>query len=119
MDKINNTGARLVAISPMLQDKTAEFVEKLGITFPVLCDKGNEVAHKFGLVFTLEESVQPIYRDLGIDLVDANGYSSQQLPLPATYILKRDGTIAFNFVDVDHTNRLDPEVMLDTLDTLE
>ena len=54
-----------------------------------------------------------------IDLAGANGDSSQQLPLPATYIIKRDGTIAFNFVDVDHTNRLDPELMLDTLKSLE
>lgn len=118
MDEIRATGASLVAISPMLQDKTSEFVEKLGVSFPVLSDKGNEVAHKFGLVFTLEESVQPIYRDLGIDLVDANGDSSQQLPLPATYIIERDGTIAFTFVDVDHTTRLDPEVMLDALKKL-
>lgn len=99
----------------MLKNISGLLAQKLGLEFPLLCDTGNIVAKKFGLVFTLADSLQTVYEGFGIDLVKANGDSSHQLPLPATYILNSNGTVAFAFVDVDHTTRLDPEVMIEKL----
>ena len=97
----------------MLKNITDLLVKKLGLQFPVLCDQRNSVAKSFGLVFTVAESLQPIYSKFGIDLVKANGDSSQQLPLPATYIIDDRGMITYSFVDADHTTRLDPEIMIE------
>ena len=110
--ELNRAGANLLSISPMIENISAILVKKLGLSFPVLCDHGNTVAQSYGLVFTLAQSLQPLYTKFGIDLVKANGDSSHSLPLPATYILDKDGTVTFSFVDVDHTTRLDPEVMM-------
>lgn len=112
----NNT--QLVAVSPMMKNITSSLVKKLGLDFPVLCDQGNQVAKKYGLVFTLAESVQPIYKEFGIDLPAANGDSSHQLPLPATYIIDQNRTVRYYFVDADHTTRLDPSIMLHELKKL-
>jgi peroxiredoxin len=30
------------------------------------------------------------------------------LPIPATYVIDRDGRVALAFVDVDYRNRLEP-----------
>jgi peroxiredoxin len=108
----------LLAISPMVKEVTGSFVKKLDLSFPVLCDTGNTVAGKYGLVFTLPETLQPIYSKFGIDLAEANGDTKHQLPLPATYILNQDGIVIFSSVNADYTVRLDLEVMLAELDKL-
>ncbi len=115
IDKITESGAILIALSPMLKIITASLVAKLGLNFPVLCDTGNKVAQKYGLSYTLADAVQPIYKDFGIDLTETNGDNSHQLPIPATYIIDNNGEIRFFFADVDHTTRLDPELMLKEL----
>ncbi len=101
----------------MLKDISALLVQKLGLEFPLLCDTGNVVAQKYGLVFTLADPLQSVYESFGIDLAKANGDNSHQLPLPATYILNPSGKVAYSFVDVDHTTRLDPAVMIEKIKT--
>ena len=118
-DQINEYGANLLAISPMLKNISVLLSQKLSLHYPLLCDDGNVVAKKYGLVFTLADSLQHVYEDFGIDLAKANGDNSHQLPLPATYILNPNGTVVYAFVDADHTTRLDPEVMIQQLKLLQ
>jgi len=114
-DEIAEAGALLLAISPMRHSLTAAFAEKMGLSFAVLSDKGNEVAAKYGLVFTVDEALRPIYSDFGIDLAAANGDTSHRLPLPATYVIDREGSISFRFADADYTKRLDPQEVVEEI----
>jgi peroxiredoxin len=41
------------------------------------------------------------------------------LPMPATYIIARDGTIAYAFVDADYTRRMEPNDMCAVLERLK
>ncbi len=109
LPEISNLGAQLVAISPNLPDQSLSSVEKYALAFEVLTDTGNELSRSFGLVFTLDESLRPLYQQFGIDLEAANGDSSFELPIPATYVVDTDGTIALAFVDADYSKRLEPD----------
>ncbi len=111
-ESIKATGTQLLAISPMLQKIAVSLVNKLDLKYKVLFDLGNNVAGKYGLAFRIAESLQPIYNKFGIDIPSTNGDSSYEVPLPATYIIDPEGIIRFSFVDVDHTTRLDPEIMI-------
>ncbi len=106
--QIKNIGAQLVAISPEKPEKAEVSVGKHGLSFEVLSDAGNKVARQFGLVFTLDKTLQPLYLKAGNDLPAYNGDESWEIPLPVTYVVDRDGTIAHAFVDPDYTKRLDP-----------
>jgi peroxiredoxin len=118
LPKIRFLGAELVAISPQLPDNSLKTEEKLSLDFEVLSDVGNKVAGDFGLVFKLSDRMQEIYAGFGIDLLAANGDQSFELPVPATYVVARDGIISYAFVDADYTNRLDPEIIIDELQKL-
>ncbi len=115
LPEIEAQGASLVAISPQLPDKSLSTKEKLKIAFEVLSDVGNKVARSFGLVFTLDEELRPLYTDWGADLPEYNGDQTFELPLPATYVIDRDGTIVLAFVDTDYRLRLDPEDIISAL----
>ena len=118
LPEIKSQGAELVTISPQLPDNSLSTAEKLALEFEVLSDVGNKVAKSFGLVFKLSEKMQEIYKNFGIDLPTANGDQSFELPIPATYVVAKNGIIAFAFIDADYTNRLDPEIIVSELKKL-
>lgn len=107
--------ATLVAISPQTPDNSLSLAEKHGLAFPVLSDAGNAVARRFGLVFTVPESLRAVYDKLGIDIAAHNGDGSFELPVPGTYVVGRDGTIAFAYANVDYTRRVATAEILEAL----
>ncbi|NET11196.1 MAG: AhpC/TSA family protein [Symploca sp. SIO2B6] len=115
---IKALGAQLVAISPETPDNSLSTSEKNALEFEVLSDAGNQVAKSLGLVFTLPEELRPLYAQFGIDLPAYNGDSTFELPIPATYIVAQDGTIALAFADPDYTKRLEPSEIITTLEQL-
>lgn len=118
LSEITAKGAILVAISPQTPDQSLTTQEKNNLEFPVLSDVGNKVAKQFGLVFTLDESLRPIYQSFGIDLTAHNGDSSFELPVPATYLVARDGTVIESYVNTNYSERLEPETAIAWLDSL-
>lgn len=53
---------------------------------------------------------------LSNDLSKQNGAEgAKQLPLPASFVIGQDKKIKFAFVDVDFTNRMEPEDALAVL----
>ena len=105
-------GATLVAISPELPDHSLSVTEKHELEFPVLSDVGNKVARQYGLVFTLDESLLPIYQQFGIDVAGHNGDDSYELPVPGTYVIDSSGTVRYAFAEADYTQRAEPAAVL-------
>ncbi len=118
LPEIEAAGGKLVAVAPELPDNSLTTREKSNLQFEVLSDQGNGVARAFGLVFALPEALRPIYAKIGIDIPAYNGDDSFEIPMPATYIIGRDGEIHYAFVDADYTQRLEPEVIVRELQQL-
>jgi peroxiredoxin len=116
--EFNAAGATLVAVSPQTPDASLSTAEKLNLAFPVLSDEGNQVAESFGLVFSLPEALREVYLGFGLDLPTANGDDTFRLPIPATYVIRADGTVAWRFADADYTKRAEPDDVLAALVTL-
>ena len=105
---INMLGGTLVTISPQISIDLPESLEKQQFNLEMLVDKGNQVARQFNIVFKIPEKLRFCLKDLGIYIPRYNGDESFELPLPATYIVNQDGKIYYDFVQSDHTKRLDP-----------
>jgi peroxiredoxin len=73
-----------------------------------LSDVGSAAAKAFWIASDLAEEMGPIYARFRHALPASNGDESWVLPIPATYVIDRDGTVALGFVDVDYRNRLEP-----------
>ena len=118
LPQIQALGAALVAISPQTPDHSLSTVEKKDLTFSVLSDVGNTVARAYRIVFTLEESIRPLYTTIGSDLPTFNGDASWELPMPATFLVAQDGTVRLAFVSEDYTRFLEPADLLEGLRAL-
>jgi peroxiredoxin len=106
---MQSLGAAFVAISPQLVKFNHEFVEQKKYTFDLLSDPGNKIAKTFGLVYTVPEDLQKIYLQFGLDVPKHNGDDSWSLPMPARYIIDREGLVRYAEVSPDHTVRPEPE----------
>lgn len=115
---IQATGAQLIAISPQLPNKSNDQVSASKLTFDVLSDRSNKLAKQCGLVFTLPESLRPIYAAWELDIPGHNGDDTFELPMPATFIISNDGVIKYAFIDMDYTKRLEPEIIVEQLKQL-
>lgn len=118
LPELTALGASLVAISPETPDDTVSTADKNALAFPVLSDSGNAVARQFGIVFDLAPALRPIYSRLGHGLDVKNGDDSWTLPMPATFVIDRDGSIALAFVDSDYRSRLEPADVIATIANL-
>ena len=118
--ELQELGARVVAISPQLPDNSLSTQEQNELAFPVLSDVGNKVARQFGIVFELSDPLLELYRQFGHALEEANGKGGKrELPVPATFLVDRQGIIRLAHVDVDYTRRMDPDEVIATLKTFK
>lgn len=108
VDGATQAGVTLVAISPNKPDVSGEMIDELGLTFPVLSDSANEVASAFGLVYEMVPEQVEYYRAHGRDIGEMNGTETWTLPVPATYVIDRSGTIRYDFIDLNHRVRAEP-----------
>jgi len=115
---IEQAGGQLIAITPELPEFAERTRDKGNLTFPIMHDRNNAVAKAFGLVFTLPDMLRPVYKGFGIDLTESQGNDCFELPLPATYIIRSDGAIVFACVDVDYTQRMEPDKIVEILNAL-
>jgi peroxiredoxin len=116
LPEITAAGASLVAISPEKPDDTVSTAEKNALTFEVLSDVGQKVGRAFGLVYQFTQELKKAYHGFNLDIPARNGTPGEwALPVSATYIIDRDGSIIYAYIDVDYRDRADPRDVLEVL----
>lgn len=113
--EIQNLGASLVAISPQTVQQSYFMHDQHKLRFPLLSDAGNTVAHKFGVGYQVPDYQQALYKRVFVNLPHVNGDESWELPIPATFILDRDGTVLHALANEDYTERPEPTQILQIL----
>ena len=73
----------------------------------MLTDLGNGVARTYGLTFRFPDRLSRF-----------NGDPSWELAVPATYVVRPDGIVAYAAADPDYTRRPEPTELLPVLDGL-
>lgn len=116
---IEREGAQLITVTPQQPDKSLEQVKKDDYPFEILSDLDSSVMKAYNLYFEVPAELADVYRrNFGLDLADYNGDGRYVLPVPATYIIDRDGVIRAGAVDVDYKERMEPAAIVEALQTL-
>jgi len=75
----------------------------------LLSDAGNNVARQFGLTYRVPDEQKALYQRAFVNLPFVNGDESWELPIPATYVIDRDGAVIFASANEDYTERPEPK----------
>jgi peroxiredoxin len=112
---IEHAGATLAAISPQTVQQTFFMRDQHKLHFSLLSDGGNKVARQFGLTYRVPDEQKAIYQRAFVNLPFVNGDDSWQLPIPATYIIDRDGAVLYASANEDYTERPEPQEIVQIL----
>jgi len=104
-EKIASEGGQIVAIMPDRQQFVSELKSAAKVPFPILTDMDNGYALSLNLAIWLGAEMQKMLAGLR-DLPSFQGNNSWILPIPATFIVAKDGLIRARFVDPDYRKRM-------------
>jgi peroxiredoxin len=114
-ERIRERGALMAAISPQTERQSDFMTGQHGLPFPVLFDVDNRVAEQFGLVYTVPDYHRVYFRSIMVNIPFVNGDETWRLPLPATYVIDRNGRVAFAEAHADFRVRPEPDDALAAL----
>jgi len=113
--RIEALGARMVAIVPDREEFAAEMREDCNVNFPILCDLDNGYAMSLNLAIWVGAEMQEYMTKIGRVLPQYQGNDSWMLPIPATFVVGKDGRIKARFVDPDYRKRMTIEDLIAAL----
>ena len=109
-------GARLIAITPEKPEFISKTIEKTKASYPLIYDKEMKIMKAYAVAFEIDERTVSRYKNADIDLVTANGQKDKvYLPVPAAYIINKEGTIVYRFFDTDYKKRPTVAMILENL----
>jgi peroxiredoxin len=118
-DSINiltGMGVNVVAITPESIENVEQTVKLHNISFTVVYDCQEQIMKDFKVMFSVSQAYQDqVMKYLTIDIAKNNGRDVAHLPVPATFIISRDGIIIAVQFDPDYNNRASVKWMIKNL----
>lgn len=115
LPQIEAAGASLLALTPETGGLPLDMKQYHKARFEVLSDVDCGVGLAAGVIFTVPKLYRARLVSSRIDFPSRHGNGGWFLPVPATYILRPDGVIAWRFLDVDFSHRPEPEEIIAAL----
>lgn len=115
----NDQQLNIIAVTPELPEYASTMKQDNNLSFPLLFDEGLKFADELGLVWQIDNDLKQQLLRWNIDLSERSDCDDTfNLPVPATFVLDKDGRITFRFVEEDYSLRADPEDVLKTYKSL-
>ena len=108
-------GGQVAAIMPDREHFTAELKAQSEASFPILTDIDNGYALSLNLAVWVGEEMQRILTAGGRKVPDYQGNQAWVMPIPATFVIARNGVITARFIDPDYRKRMSIEDLLAAL----
>lgn len=114
-EEIARLGARVVSIVPDRQEYAARLRAEAYDRIIVATDMDNGYALSLDLVIWLDETVRGLMQDRGLQLEIYQGNEGWFVPLPATFVVGRDGKVVLRHIDPEFRNRMGVDEILSAL----
>ncbi|MFN0022762.1 MAG: peroxiredoxin-like family protein [Parvularculaceae bacterium] len=111
-DDVRKLGGQLVVITPEIEKFNAELRATSGARYPVLSDMDNGYALLLKLAFYVGDEKKKLMQFAGWNIPPYNANDNWTLPVPATFIVGRDGLVKVRHIDPDYRRRMDVEDIL-------
>ena len=113
--EVNQLGGSIISITPQRAASANRLKEKSELTFPILSDIDNAYALSCGIMMSISDAVDKAYKNIGIDLAADQGNDGMFLPMPATYVVNKEGVVVADYVHPDFRTRMPPQDILTAL----
>jgi len=108
-------GGQVLAISPEVQESLDQTIAKTKASYPVLHDQDLKIMKAYDVAFQVDSATVTRYKKYNIDFDKANGENGAYLPVPATYVIGKDGMIKYVYFNEDYQKRAHVREILEFL----
>src|SRR5206468_8287128 len=116
LELIKAKGAQIVAITPEAAEGIDSTVAHTGASFPIIYDKDMKIANGYKVAFQVDDKTLGRYKNAGIDLLKTNNQVKDAfLPVPAVYVVNKEGSVTFRYFDEDYRKRVSVKELLKAL----
>jgi peroxiredoxin len=117
---VQEAGGSVLGVTPEGSAEVERMKEKSAGPIPILPDTSYRVMEAYRVKFRVtEDYVQKIDEKLDSDIRAPGSDSTAFLPVPATYLIDRDGRIAWRHFDPDYKTRASVRSILNAIERLE
>lgn len=117
---LEDLGAQLVAVTPEIYTYVDQTRDATSAGFTIISDTGQEIMEDYNVIFDVDDQyARRIEQGLGTSLEEMHNAEEARLPVPATYIIRRDAKgkarIIWSHFNPDYRNRATVSDMLTAL----
>jgi len=105
-------GYQIVAVSADRPENVEKSIEKHDLHYTLLSDSTMNAAKAFGLAFRVDKEALERSTKYAATLESGSGLNHHILPVPAVFIVQKDGSIIFEYVNPNFKVRLNAQVLL-------
>jgi peroxiredoxin len=114
---IKDKGAVLIAITPEKLEGIAKTIEKTKASYSIITDEDLKIMKAYSVAYQVDDKTVSRYKMANIDLAANNGQKpgAVYLPIPAVYIINKDGEISYRFFNADYKIQAAVKDIIDNL----
>ena len=113
LDILTGMGVNLVAVTPESIENVEQTVNLHNLKFTVIYDCQEQIMKDYDVMFDVARAYQDsVLQHISVDIAKNNGRDVAHLPVPATYIINRDGTIVAVYFNQDFHERASVKWMI-------
>lgn len=103
---ISEKGAHVVVVTPEQPKYVKKTIKKTKATYSIISDKDFTIMNAFNVKYEVNDSTTTKFKGYVDNVTKKQNNSGESvLPIPATYIIGRDGTIKWFHFDPNYTKR--------------
>ncbi|MEN8125397.1 MAG: peroxiredoxin-like family protein [Bacteroidota bacterium] len=113
---LTDKGVYVIVVTPETIEKTQETSKKLNTGFSIVHDVDNKIMKDYKVAFEVnKENIPNYYSVVSKRVVAYNVENNNVLPVPATYLIDKNGKITYVQYDPNYKNRSDFNEILESL----
>ncbi len=114
--ELEDKGIKLIAITPEGEVGLAKTKDNSKATFSIVSDVDGSIQKAFDVDYKVTEGyVGKVNEMLKVSIPENNASGTAELPVPATYVINKEGTIIYAHFDPDYKKRASVDDILATL----
>jgi peroxiredoxin len=103
---ITEKGATVIAVTPEASEGINKTIEKTKAMFSIVHDEEMKIAKGYKVAYEVDERTTGRYKSFGTDLLAINEQKLKVvLPVPAVYIINKEGTVTYRYFNEDYKKR--------------
>ena len=105
LEYLTGKGVYVIGVTPETGENISKTVEKTHASFSMIPDKGYKIMQDYKVNYTVDADLNSKLKGYGVDLEKNNGNTDHVLPVPATYVIGKNGKLIYVHFDKDYTKR--------------